>query len=65
MMIQIRPIQHTWLVKVMKCQVGVIRKRSRGVIWTTIKVEKIVVIIHNHTKTNKQINKYKEKSSLC
>ena len=54
-LIQIRPIRHTRLVKVMICRIGNICKRGWGVIWITIKIEKIIVIIHSHklTKTNK------------
>jgi len=36
-----------YLVKVMKCGVGVIRiKRDRGEIWITICIRKIITIIH-------------------
>jgi len=45
-LIRIRPIQHTRLVKVMICWVGNIQKRGQGVTWITIKVEKIIVISH-------------------
>jgi len=39
----------------MKYRVSVIRKRGRGVIWSTIKIEKNVVIIHfTQTDKNKQ-----------
>ena len=62
-MIQMRPIWHTRLVKIMICLVGNIRKRGRGVIWITIKIEKIIIISHitqemsNTNKENKQISK--------
>ena len=64
-MIRIRLIWHTRLVKVMICQVGNIQKRGRGVTWITIKIGKIIVISHitqempkqTKKKTNKQINK--------
>jgi len=46
-LILISPIMHTWLVKVMICQVGNIRfTRGWGVTWITIKIEKIIVICH-------------------
>ena len=61
----------TRLVKVMKCQVGNIRKRGRGVIWITIKIEKNIVIsyitqeISNTNKENKKISKQiKRKKNL-
>ena len=56
-LIQIRPIWHTRLVKVMICRVGNIRKRSQGVTWITIKIEKIIVISHitqEMSKSNKE-----------
>ena len=68
-LIRIRPIRHTRLVKVMICRVGNIRKRDRDVTWITIKIEKIVVIIHitqemlktnKEKQTNKQTNKKKK-----
>ena len=52
--------------------VGNIRKRGRGVIWITIKIEKIIVISHitqemsntnKEKQKNKQTNKKKEKNS--
>ena len=64
-LIRIRPIRHTRLVKIMICRVGNIRNRGRGVTWITIKIGKIVVTSHitqdyqKQTK-NKQINKQKE-----
>ena len=45
-LIRIRPIRHTRLVKVMIYWVGNIQKRGRGVIWITIKIGKIIVISH-------------------
>ena len=45
-LIRIRPIRHTRLVKVMICQIGNIRKRGWCVIWIIIKIEKIIVISH-------------------
>jgi len=68
-LIRIRPIQHTRLVKVIICRVGNIRKRGLGVTWITIKIRKIIVISHitqemsNQTKKNKQIKNQKEKKS--
>ena len=44
--IRIRPIWNIRLVKVMICLVGNIRIRDQGIIWITIKIEKIVVISH-------------------
>ena len=55
-LIRIRPIKYIRLVRVMICRVGNIRKRGRGVIWITIKIEKIIVISHitqEMSKTNK------------
>ena len=56
----------------MKCQVSVIQKRDRGVIWITIKIKKIIVVIYftqtDRTNKEKQINtqqKKEKKSSLC
>ena len=64
-LIWIRQIQHTWLVKVMICQVGNVRvKRGWGVIWIIIKIEKIIVIGHitqEMSKTNKEKQTNKEK----
>ena len=65
-LIRIRPIWHTRLVKVMICRVGNIRKRGWGVIWITIKVEKIVIIGHitqwnTNKKKEKQTNKQTKK----
>ena len=62
-LIRIRPIQHTWLVKVMICRVDNIRiKRDRGEVWITIFIGIIVIAIHitkmSITK-NKQRNKEK------
>jgi len=38
---------HTWLVKVMKCRVGVIRvKKGQGEEWITICIGIIVTVIH-------------------
>ena len=54
------PIRHTRLVKVMICQVSNIRKRDRGVIWITIKIEKIIIINHN---TQEMLNTNKEKQT--
>jgi len=59
-LIQIRPIRHTRLVKVMICRVGNIQKREQGAIWITTKIEKIVVINHitqEMSNTNKKTNK--------
>ena len=44
-----------WLVKVMICRVGNIRKRGRGVTWITIKIGKIVIshITQEMSKSNK------------
>ena len=56
-MIQIRPIRHTRLVKVMICLFGNIRKRGWGVIWISIKIERIIVINHiiqKMSNTNKE-----------
>jgi len=65
-LIRIRPIRYTLLVKVMKCQVSTIQiKRGQCEVWITIRIGIIVIIIHitKMSKTkNKQINK--EKSSL-
>ena len=67
-LIQIRPIRHITLVKVIICQVGNIQKRSWGITWITIKIGKIVVISHitqemsntnKEKQTNKQTNKKK------
>jgi len=53
-LIQIRPIRKTYLVKVMICQVGNIRvKRGRGKVWITKCIGIIVIIIHI-TKMSKQ-----------
>ena len=70
-LIRIRPIRHTWLVKIMICRVGNIQvKRGQGVIWITIKIRKIVVINHitqemlktnKEKQTNKQTKKEKRK----
>ena len=71
-LIRIRPIRHTKLVKVIICLVGNIRKRGRGVTWITIKIRKIIVISHitqkmsntsKEKQTNKQTDKKKEKNS--
>jgi len=60
-LIQIRPIRHTWLVKVMICRVGNIRvKKDQDVIWITIKIEKIIVIRHITQKMSKTSKKNKE-----
>ena len=61
-LIRIRPIRHTWLVKVMICRVGNIRvERGQGEIWITICIWIIVIIIHIikmlKTKNQKQANK--------
>jgi len=67
-LIQIRPIWHNRLVKVMICRVGNIRKGGWDVTWITIKIRKIIVISHitqemsNTNKKNKQISKQKEKN---
>ena len=45
-LIRIRLIWHTRLVKIMICRVNNIRKRGQGVTLITIKVEKIVVMSH-------------------
>ena len=45
-LIRIRPVRHTMLVKAMICWVGNIQKRGWYVIWITIKIEKIIVISH-------------------
>ena len=63
-LIRIRSIRHTWLVKIMIYRVGKIRKSGRGVTWITIKIEKIVVISHitqetSNTNKEKQTNKKK------
>ena len=57
-LIRIRPIQHIWLVKVMKCQVSSIRtERGWGEVWITTCIEKIIIVIHiteiSKAKTNK------------
>ena len=57
-LIRIRPIRHTWLVKVMKCRISNIRiKGGRCEVWITICIEIIVIVIHItkmlKTKTNK------------
>ena len=67
MLIRIRPIRHTRLVKVMICRVGNIRKRGRGVIWITIKIGKTIVMSHitqemSNTNKEKQINKQTNKN---
>ena len=68
-LIRIRPIRHTRLVKVMICRVDNIRKKGQGVIRITIKIEKIIVITHitqkmsntnKEKQTNKQTNKKKK-----
>ena len=63
-LIRIRAIWDTWLVKVMICQVGNIRvKRGRGEVWITICIGIIVIIIYitkmskTKIKTSKQTNK--------
>ena len=54
---------HFLLPIIMICRVGNIRKRGRGVIYITIKIEKNIVISHitqemsTQTKKNKQISK--------
>jgi len=57
-LIRIRPIRLTRLVKVMICRVCNIRvKRGWSVIWITIKIWKIIVISHitqEMSKTNKE-----------
>ena len=65
--IQIRPLRHTRLVKVMICRVGNIRKRGWCVIWITIEIRIIVVISHitqentnKEKQTNKKTNKKKK-----
>ena len=69
-LIRIRPIWQTRLVKVMICWVGNIRKRGWCVIWITIKIEKIVVISHITQEMSKSIKKQtneqtnKQKSNL-
>ena len=66
-LIRIRPIWHTRLVKVTICRVSNIRvKRGRGVIWNIIKIEKIIVISHvtqemSKRKKEKQTNTQKRK----
>ena len=65
-LIRIRLIRYTRLVKVMICRVGNIRvKRDWGVIWITIKIEKTIVISHitqemSKTNNEKQRNKKKK-----
>ena len=59
-------MRHTRLVKVMIRRVGNIQKRGRGVIWITIKIEKIVVISHitqelSKPNKKKQTNKQTER----
>ena len=63
-LIRIRPIRHTMLVKVMICRVNNIQKRGCCVIWITIKIEKKCHYKPYHTrnvkqkkKKNKQISK--------
>ena len=69
-LIRIRPIWHTWLVKVMICRVGNRVKRGWDEIWITIKIEKIIVINHitqemlKTNKENKQINKQIKRKKL-
>ena len=68
------PIWLTWLVRVMKCQVGNIEiKRGRSEVWTTLCIEIIIIVIHNtkmskknktkNKQTNYQTNKEKEKEN--
>jgi len=62
-LIRIRPIMHTWLVKVIKCRVGNIQKKGQGKVWITICFGIIVIVIHItkiSKKIKKQINKKKE-----
>ena len=68
-LIRIRSIWHTRLVKIMICRVGNIRKRGRGIIRIIIKIGKIIVISHitqkmsntnKEKQRNKQINKKKK-----
>ena len=63
-MIRIRPIWHTRLVKVMICLVGNIRKRGWCVIWIVGKIAVISHITQEMSKSNKvkQMNKQKEKN---
>ena len=66
-LIRIRPIWHTWLVKILKYRVGNIRvQRGRAEVWITICIEIIVIVIHITKMSNKQkqINKQKEKKNL-
>ena len=59
--------RHTWLVKVVKCLVGVIWKRGRGIIWITIFFEKIIIIIHitqELSKTKQQTHKQKKENFI-
>jgi len=63
-LIRIRSIRHTWMLKVMKHGVGNIRvKRDWSEVWITICIGMIVIVIRNtkcqKTKTNKQIDKQK------
>ena len=66
-LIRIRPIRYTRLVKVMICRIGNIQKRGRGVTWITNKIGKIVVISHitqemsesNKKQENKQTKRKK------
>jgi len=69
MLSQIKPIQHTWLVKVMQCRVSDIWvKRGQGEIWIHTIMEKNYGDDPFHTKgsikTNK-INKQKRKKNLA
>ena len=50
----------------MKCRVSVIRKRGRRVIKITIKIEKIIFIIHfTQTDKNKKNKQTKRKKNLA
>ena len=68
-LIQIKPIRHTWLVKIMKFWVDNIRiKRGQCEVWITICIGIIVIIIHitkmsktKQKQANKQTNKQKKK----
>ena len=68
-LIRIRPIRHTRLVKVMICRVGNIRKRVWCVIWIIIEIEKIVIIGHitqwnTNKKKEKQTNKQRKRKKI-
>jgi len=59
-LIRIKPIRHTLLVKNYEIQVSVIQKKGRCVIWIIIKIEKNCCSNPFHTKWQKQTKKNKQ-----